>query len=325
MGYDAKVICDSVTKRGERLTTMEVTFPRIVLSEFNTHCMISRNSASSRAVPTKKKICDLLLDPFIPIEFGTNRAGMTAGSQLDSGRDAEARTVWLSARDEAVWGALALIFGCHLINDLRGRALDMAIVDELFSIPPEQRRLNVHKQVVNRLVEPFMWQTVIATATDWSNFFALRTSENAQPEIRKAALLMLQAFEDSEAVLVENNSWHLPLLQEDELLQAMVDPQSWLLVSAGRCARVSYLTHHGVRSRNADLELAESLLRNGHMSPFEHVARAMTDDERARREYAGKLRGWVPYRSVIPNEHDYSLVLAERCIGSIGSSDSGSR
>lgn len=309
MGYEARVLCDSATARGERLVTFEVTFPRIILSEFNTHCMLSRNSASSRAVPVKKKLLDVLSDPFIPTEYGVNRSGMSAEVMLRGDRLIEATSAWLRARDRAVWGALELVFGIDAMRRFADEQVSADLVERLFSVPPERRRLNVHKQVVNRLIEPFMFQTVITTATEWSNFFALRTSGNAQPEIRQAATLMLEALAASRPESLGAGEWHTPLVQPDELTAAREDPARWILVSAGRCARVSYLTHHGKRSPEADIELAERLLNDGHLSPFEHVARAMSDAEATHSLTAGKLRGWTPYRSLIPMEHDYSLVL----------------
>lgn len=312
MAYEANVLLDSVTERGNRLITFELTFPRMILSEFNTHCMISRNSASSRAVPVKRKLVDLLTDPFVPIEFGVNQSGMSAALQLDRERTESAREIWLDARDQAVWSALALIFGKTLVRDRQACELNTELIDSFFEIPPEDRLLDVHKQVVNRLLEPFMWHTVIATATDWSNFFALRTSEGAQPEIQRIARMMLAVKDASAPVLVTGGGWHMPLLLPDEVDVAHTSPEEWCLVSAGRCARVSYLTHHGVRSVEADRQLAERLLDAGHMSPFEHVARAMTREEYERQRYSGKLHGWVTFRSMIPNEQDYSLVLASR-------------
>lgn len=314
MAYQARMLLDSVTENGSRLLTFELTFPRMILSEFNTHCMISRNSASSRAVPVKRKLFDLLDDPFVPIEFGRNQSGMSAAMKLDEQSSETAREIWLDARDAAIWSALELIFGKTLVRERRSSELNPALIESLFEIPAEDRLLDVHKQVVNRLLEPFMWQTVIATATDWSNFFALRASESAQPEIQAIARLMLEVRDESEPRIVAAGEWHAPLLLPDELSLAKSNPREWCLVSAGRCARVSYLTHLGVRSIDADLSLAARLLEAGHMSPFEHVARAMSDDELALRPYVGKLRGWVPFRSMIPNEQDFSLVLAARSV-----------
>jgi hypothetical protein len=56
MTHSTKILADSISPDGVRLTTLEVVMPRIVLAEFNTHRMLSRNSASSRAIPIEKMI-----------------------------------------------------------------------------------------------------------------------------------------------------------------------------------------------------------------------------------------------------------------------------
>jgi len=140
VAYNARVLLDSTSPAGIRLTTLEVTFPRFVLAEFNTHRLFSRNSASSRAIPTSKLIERVLKDPAIPLEWGKNKAGMSASDVLSPDLAQEAEHVWLGARDAAVANAQ--------------RLLD----------------LDVHKQELNRLLEPFLWHTVIVSATEWKNF-----------------------------------------------------------------------------------------------------------------------------------------------------------
>jgi thymidylate synthase ThyX len=290
MTHAAKILADSVSPDGVRLTTMEVTFPRIVLAEMNTHRMLSRNSASSRAIPVEKMIRMVDEHSFVPTHWGKNQKGMQAEVEIADERD-EAIGTWLEARDHAVHCAM------HLL------------------------RLGVHKQIANRLLEPFMWHTCIVTATEFSNFFHLRCHRDAHPEIQRAAELMRDAMEKSKPHFCPYGQWHVPLIQMEEaesfappeLMEA--DDWEWLCkVSVGRCARVSYLTHDGVRDPRADVELCERLLASGHMSPFEHVARPMTfedlsSDEKAREvslrgKFRGNFRGWVQYRKQIPNEHD---------------------
>ena len=79
----AKIIADSKCPRGHRLTTFIVTFPRIVLAEFNTHRMFSRNSASSRAIPFKRMVKMLEENPFIPIAWQKDHKGMQGVEYLD--------------------------------------------------------------------------------------------------------------------------------------------------------------------------------------------------------------------------------------------------
>src|SRR4051794_284581 len=109
MGFDAKVLADSVSPAGHRLTTLEATFPRFVLAEFNTHRVFSRNSASSRAIPVARQLRRVLDDPYVPIEFGSNKPGMQAGPALSGPARDAAEAEWLRARDDAVSHVLRLI------------------------------------------------------------------------------------------------------------------------------------------------------------------------------------------------------------------------
>lgn len=240
---------------------MEVRFPRFVLSEFNTHRVLSRNSASSRAVPTQRMIEKVMQNPAMPVEWGVNKAGMSASEALTAEQAQEAKAEWLRARDSAVEHVRAL------------------------------QKFNVHKQVINRILEPFMWHTVIVTATEWENFYSLRCAPNAQPEIRVAAELMRDAMNASQPRSVGPGEWHLPLVQDDE---RDLPIEQLKKVSAARCARVSYLTHDGKRDIAKDIELCERLLSDRHLSPFEHVATPSDDAE-----FHANFRGWIQMRASI--------------------------
>jgi thymidylate synthase ThyX len=257
-GFAARVLADSVSPAGIRLTTLEVRFPRFVLSEFNTHRVFSRNSASSRAVPTKKMIERVLENPAMPVEWGVNKAGMSANEILTEEQAELAKEEWLRARDNAVQHVRAL------------------------------QEFNVHKQVINRILEPFMWHTVIVSATEWDNFFKLRLAENAQPEIQAAARLMFDAKAASDPNPVALGDWHLPLVQNDE---RELPIETLKKVSAARCARVSYLTHDGKRDIEKDIELCERLWHDRHLSPFEHVASPAGDSS-----FHANFRGWIQMR-----------------------------
>jgi thymidylate synthase ThyX len=151
--------------------------------------------------------------------------------------------------------------------------------------------LHVHKQELNRLLEPFLWHTVIVSATEWQNFFELRCAPNAQPEIRVAALLMLEAMNASVPQALDYGAWHTPLLQPDE---NNLDPEIQRRISAARCARVSYLTHEGLREIERDLELYDRLRADRHLSPFEHVATPAPDSA-----FQANFRGWLQLRREI--------------------------
>lgn len=258
---NATVIADSVSPAGVRLTTIEVTLHRFVLAELNTHRVFSRNSASSRAIPVRKQLARVLEDPALPVEFGQNQRGMQAGDALAGDDERAALEAWLQARDQAV-----------------------EAVEQL-------QELGVHKQVTNRLLEPFMWHTVIVTATEWDGFWEQRCSPLAQPEIMVAAEAMREAFDTSTPAEVARGGWHTPYLRDED---GDLDDETARQVSAARCARVSYLTHDGRRDIDKDIELYERLVsaRPPHWSPLEHVATPAEPDEAP----LGNFRAWRQLR-----------------------------
>lgn len=178
--YEARIERDSITQYGERLTTVVCTLPRIVLAELNTHRDKSRSSASSRAIPVDKQIQRLLDDPFVPVYWGKNQKGMQAEEELTQEEIMKAKEVWFEARAQAINSAIDL------------------------------KNVRVHKQITNRLLEPFMWHTVIISATEWSNFFNLRVHKDAQPEFKKAAEMILEVRNASKPKLLAAGEWHLP-------------------------------------------------------------------------------------------------------------------
>ena len=258
----ARVVADSLSPDGVRLTTLEVTLHRFVLAELNTHRVFSRNSASSRAIPVHKQVARVAQDPALPVEFGANQRGMQAAAPLEGADAEQALAHWLAARDAAVEAAEAL------------------------------GELGVHKQVTNRLLEPFMWHTVIVSSTDWDGFWEQRCSPLAQPEIRVAAEAMRAVYDASEPAEVGLGGWHLPYVDPEH--DADLDDEQRTQVSAARCARVSYLTHDGVRDVARDLELYDRLVtaRPPHWSPLEHVATPAA----AGAAVPGNFRGWQQLR-----------------------------
>jgi thymidylate synthase ThyX len=268
----AKVIDDSVTRFGHRLTTMEVTLHRFVLAEFNTHRAFSRNSASSRAIPVGKQLERVVKSPAFPLEWPSEQPGMQGGVPLEGEALEDAERLFFDA-----WYHTAYLVGKYLEEH-----------------PEKSDRL--HKSLINRLLEPFMWHTIIVSATEWDNFFKQRCSPLAQPEIRVAAELMEQEFNSSEPRLIEDGDWHTPYIQDDERGLPLETRKQ---ISVARCARVSYLTHDGVRDLEKDVELYERLVSSlpPHWSPLEHVARP--------KKYAGdegsaitlgNFTGWVQMR-----------------------------
>lgn len=253
----AKIIADSISVDGNRLTTMECRFHRYVLSEFNTHRKFSRNSASSRAIPVQK-ILDRVIDtPAFPVSYPEEQSGMQGGEDL-SGQDLQ--------------DALSLIDELHNFTT-------NSIQDYVDSHPDTFMRL--HKSILNRYLEPFMFHTVIVSSTEWDNFFNQRCSPLAQPEIKLVAEAMRDALKTSIPVTLDCKDWHMPYVLEDEariIRECQYESNADLHVSAARCARVSYLTHDGTREIEKDLELYKRLVTANprHESPLEHVARPAT-------------------------------------------------
>lgn len=276
MAPEAKVILDSVSPAGDRLTTLEVKFHRFVLAEFNTHRVFSRNSASSRAIPINKQIAKVLEDPAIPVEWGLNQSGMQANELINDLLELlEAAGEWLLARDDAVAHVRKLQeIGTDSEGNLRG----------------------VHKQIANRLLEPFMWHTAIVSSTEWQNFFNQRVSQFsplAQPEMRAAADLMYDAIKASTPDLMYPNEYHTPYVSADEVPKLA----ERVSVSIARCARVSYLTHDGIRDVSEDLAMYERLISASprHESPLEHVATPALKGESS----LGNFQGWLQWRHML--------------------------
>lgn len=261
MTISAKVVLDSISGVGKRITTLELVYPRFIHSELMTHRAFSRNSASSRAIPVERMIQMVQEDPAMPIAWGKNTRGMQAKEDLPYSDMAKAQCAWLDAMQWAVEHAEILA------------------------------SLNVHKQIVNRLLEPFMHMTTLVTATEWENFFTLRDHPDAQPEIQALAKEMRKALDESSPTL---RMWHMPFIND-----TLHQPLNLLAgISAARCARVSYLNHDGTNPDiERDLALARRLAASGHWSPFEHVACANLRPERSSME--ANFQGWKQLRHVM--------------------------
>lgn len=277
MTISAKIIADSISPKDHRLTTMELRYPRFIHAEFMTHRVFSRNASSSRAIPVERQIQMILDDTAMPIHWGKNQGGMQAreeqnalvGGEGVSGYDhfdnmydgISREAAWLRARDHAVNVAQAFV------------------------------RSNYHKQIVNRLLEPFSHITVVVTATEWDNFFELRCHPDAQPEIQELANQMRDAMARSVVLPKDWGEWHLPYVHEN------LEPALAVKVSAARCARVSYLTHDGkVPTIEQDLALFDRLAgsRPIHASPLEHQGCPGEDPT-----LFGNFVGWHQHRKMV--------------------------
>jgi hypothetical protein len=276
MPFIAKVIEDSVSSGGRRLTTIEMTYPLIVHNELLTHRMLSRsgdwyldfsrNSASNRAIPSSRIIEAVKKDPYIPMTFQTSKSGMIAGDDLPYEDQHTARRIWLEGRDHAI----------NCVTRLDG--------------------LKVHKQWRNRLLTPYQWITTVCTGIDdiWEHFFQLRDHPDAQPDIAYVAHLAQQAYRFSTPQLLRLDEVHLPYILPYERVEQ--DIETLMIFSVARVARSSYLRQGEVFTYDEEVALFRRLRHAEpvHASPFEQVC-IVQDDPAVQ---WGNLLGWKSLRCV---------------------------
>jgi hypothetical protein len=273
----AKIVADSITPRGKRIVTFELQYQRFIHGEVMTHRLFSRNAMSSRAIPVAKMIEQVRTNPATPIHWGKNQPGMQANAQLEGDNLLAVQLEWQNAAEAAA------------------------------KIAEQMNKLGAHKQVANRILEPFQWMRTLVTSTEWANFFMLRAHPDAQPEFQELAVQMQTAMGESTPVLrpegeydFQNQAcWHLPYVSDQE--RATVSTDLLVKLSTARCARVSYLTHDGEHpSVDKDLELYERLVGSVpiHASPTEHSAMSLKDPEYQSKNFIG----WLQYRQLVENK-----------------------
>ena len=277
----AKIVADSINESGNRITSLVIVIPRIVLAELNTHRALSKNSASSRAIPFKKMLNLVQEEPFIPLAFQKDHKGMQGTEYFTEIADKNnCINMWLDARDKAVASA------------------------------KELSEFGVTKQLCNRILEPFMMHTVLITGTEWENFMALRNHQDAEIHIQAAAIKILEAMNASNPKLLKEGEWHIPfgenldyeriskMHSENSIIPEKLIYETMVEIATARCARVSYLNFEGKDDYEADVKLHDQLLQSGHMSPFEHCAQATSGDI-----ISGNFVGWKQYRKVYAEEN----------------------
>jgi len=285
--------------QGPPLYTIRMRYPRIIHGEIMTHRVFSRNARSSRAVPVKTMLLECTTMPFIPWHWGKNQKGMQASEKCNelvkaSHPDAYESEIfltreqaWLEARDFAVSTAEAFM------------------------------NAGYHKQIPNRLLEPFSWIDTLITSCDWNNFLWLRDHADAEPHLQDLARLVKQAIVDAEVQILEPGEWHTPYIipadrdtVENEYNDGRTPSHVMLCkLSAARCARISYKPFDGDASYERELERYDMLVSSDrvHASPLEHQATPDVFSE----EYGnwdeadlhGNLSGWIQFRKTIPNEN----------------------
>lgn len=290
----AKIIADSISPDGVRMTTMEIEYPRFILAELNTHRMLSKNSASSRAIPVNAMHEHIRENTAGPVYWGINQPGMKAKTELKNSELSWANYIWAKARDSA---------------------LDYSKV---------LADLGLHKQVTNRITEPWMIMKTVISGTEWSNFFWLRAHADAQPEIYELAIKMRTAYFASIPRKLKPGEWHVPYvsanfdLPSNKLIYVdasglEISALDARIVSASCCAQVSYRKSDDSfdKAKKIYKQLIES--QPCHASPVEHQATPMyrpdsladegaTHIDRKNQAWSGNLRGWVQFRKLIPGE-----------------------
>jgi len=289
-GINAKLVAYSVSPQGKKIATFELTYHRYIHGEFMTHRLFSRNAMSSRAVPVAKMLDVIRQSPAIPIHWGKNQPGMQAREECEE-------LVWIDwelGEEDA--------FGCRDTKEIYSTREEAWIhaANSASQIASSFNKAGYHKQIVNRLVEPFQMMKTVMTATELDNFFWLRLDEDAQPEIFEMTRCIRECLEKSEPELLYPGQWHTPYVShtiagadfvgDDTFGYAIFEPSSFeggpgsyrtitlqeaLAISSSCCAQVSY--------RNLDNTYDKAMAIYGrllsgakvHASPFEHQATPM--------------------------------------------------
>lgn len=280
-----EIVKDSLTPHNVRGTTFALRYPRIVHSEFMTHRQFSRNASSSRAVPVEKMLDQVMNDPAFPARWGKNARGMQDGGELLPVDQEYCEEKWLEARDHAVM-----------------------VAKDLLRMPEQP-----HKQIVNRLLEPWQYIKVLCTSTTYSNFVHLRDHSDADPTMGLIGYLVHELLKKNEPTLLGFDEWHLPYIDRqgvEDLATGTETPEELLercrRVSSARCARVSYLNFQEQRSSlEEDLALFEKLNSDPlHASALEHQFKPdrLVAGKWQSPESHGNLEGCIQYRKMFSNE-----------------------
>ncbi|MBD9544220.1 FAD-dependent thymidylate synthase [Ensifer sp. ENS04] len=298
MTITAIVIKDSINTDGQRITTLQLRYPRFIHAEFMTHRVMSRNASSSRAIPVHRLIQDIIDDTAMPMHWGKNQPGMQAREEHTEVVNLPAFDLKPVGSSPQLWtyGELALHGSPspYRIPATRGVIREAAWIDArdyAIAVARAFDTAGYHKQIVNRLLEPFTHINVVVTATDWDNFFTLRDHPDAQPEIQVLAREIKAAMAASTPIEMGDGDWHLPYVTDED----QASPDDLIKVSVARCARVSYLTHDGRKTTvEEDVELHDRLVvaEPLHASPAEHQATPFGARDK-------NFNGWRQYRSIL--------------------------
>lgn len=300
-GLQVNVILKSRSPGGLLCTTAHLRYPRFIHAEVMTHRVLSRNGRSSRAVPSKTMFEEVRNNPVVPWRWTKNQPGMQGdlghnsdvvlydfATNSDHPEDYEGYDIWSREQfnypNEAAW------------LWARDKALESAIAFE---------KAGYHKQVFNRLLEPFMWMDLLVTGVEWNNLFWLRCHKAAEPHLVDLADLMVKEFEAAPVQDLGFGEWHLPYINQDDRDAALYSGDTWFLhkLSAARSARISYAPFDGNPSYEREFERYNLLVKSDrvHASPLEHQAIFLKEGEYDPRK-DGNLFGMRQYRKYVPNE-----------------------
>lgn len=264
----ARIILDSINTAGVRITTFQLNYPQYIHPQVMSHRSFSRGASSSRAIPVKIMLEDAI-NNFEQPTFMANQPGMAAENELPEDTLKAAEFIWGKTFETTV-------LACRTLE-----------------------QLGVHKQSVNRLLQPFTNINVVLTATDFDNFFDLRLAHDAQQEIQELARCMKEALDNSTPCKLRYGEWHIPFILQEEEGCSLADR---LLTSVARCARVSYNKQNRISSLPEDAALVFKLKESGHWSPFEHVARSTGGVE-----YNANFKGFTQLRHCVDSIFDESV------------------
>lgn len=293
MTISAKIIAHSKSAVTDKeIITYELEYPRFIHSELMTHRLFSRNAASSRAIPVSKMIEMVRDNPAMPIHWGKNQQGMQAKEELDDWNKGCVVEAWVSAATHAA----------RLAEDMN--------------------KWGAHKQIVNRVLEPFQWMKTVVTSTEWDNWFWLRNHPDAQPEIKRLAEVMLEAKQNSTPTLLQPGDWHVPYYDDGSWRASVYEDNTLeeaLAISSSCCAQVSYrkLDDSLEKAKDIFAKLIES--KPCHASPCEHQCTPMPQDVSMETDgvtavhkhlgyMSGNFAGFIQHRQLIEGNvcYDYS-------------------
>jgi len=272
-------------------------YPRSIHSEFMTHRMFSRNAASSRAVPFNKMIKMIKDDPFIPIAFQENHPGMQGTTYIEDEQIIQYVTKQiLFLRDVAV-DVAERIGSNNVTKQIINRYLEPFMwytclvtateYENFFKLRCPQyenpnnpdEHFRSRKDAIKKY--PFLEGTV--TEMEWMKW----NKGAGEIHIMALAEAMWDAKNESTPKILKPGEWHIPFGDKIDIERLPLEKKiehktmkekitdTMLKVATARCARVSYINYEGTDDYVKDVALFENLLKQGHMSPFEHCSQAM--------------------------------------------------